>query len=103
MDKNRQTQEALKKMWLSKEISDRLYHKSLVQLGYDFFNSGDTEGAIECLGSVNPTYFENEQRVDMEEDQSYANIVVVMAYKMIQLSIVDMGSDPEPTMPKATA
>lgn len=73
------------------------YHKCLVELSYNTFRDGDLDACIQTIGRVSPDYFLTKQVEHMLEDENYKNMVLYMAYKFIQMGVVEAGLEINPT------
>lgn len=85
-------------------MSDEVYHKCLVSLAYEFICADEQQAGLVQLSRVPIGYYQDVQLKQMREDKMYAELVVLLSYKLIQMGVVD-GSDKlfVPTMPLAEA
>lgn len=85
-------------------MGDDVYHKCLVSLAYEYTLVDEDEEALILIVKVPTSYYESVQFEQMEADSLYQDTVVRLAYKLIQMGVVE-GSDKlyVPTMPKASA
>lgn len=82
----------------------RDFCKCLVSLGYEYILMGATETGLGLLLRVNtlePEYYPRFQLEDMEADELYKEVVVRLAYRLVQLGIVAGGDEVHaPTQPR---
>ena len=101
--KNELALEALNEIKASNMLDQDMCYKCLVELAYTSFKDGDVQDCLELLGRVSPDYYKNKQFDHMSEDESYKDSVIYLAYKLIQMGVVDMGLNPIPTQNKGKA
>lgn len=96
--------DAVEKIRAANAMADDVYHKCLVSLAYEYILVDETEVALVLLNRPGTEYYEKVQSKQMEEDELYRQLVVLLAYKLIQAGLVE-GSDSlyPATMPAARA
>lgn len=110
MKRNRRPEEidaALKTVediYKSEAMTREVYHKCLVSLAYEYILADAQQQGLVQLARVPASYFEDYQLPQMREDKMYAELVVLLSYKLIQMGVVD-GADEvvAPTMAPARA
>jgi len=93
--------EALK---ASGALGDGAYFKCLVSLAYEYILVEEDQFALVLISKAPVEYYKTVQPQQMEEDPMYGDLVVLLAYKLVQMGVVD-GSDDlyPPTMGPANA
>ena len=71
----------------SGSITKHVYNRSTVAVASDYVSHGRVAMGTEALRRVDPKYFGEEQRQDMEEDQMYAKLVLDLAAALVQLGL----------------
>lgn len=69
-------------------MPDDVYYKVMVCLAYEYIQADDHQMGFLLINRCPPEYFEKTQVLQMQEDPSYRDVVVLMAYKLIQLGVV---------------
>jgi hypothetical protein len=72
----------------------------MVELAHNFFREGDLDACIQTIGKCPPEYFKETQFIHMQEDAVYKDTVIYLAYKFIQMGMVNVGLDIAPTQSK---
>ncbi len=88
---------AIDDMKSSEALDIDSYCKCMVELAHNFFREGDIDGCIQTIGKCPPDYFKEAQFKHMEEDAVYKDTVIYLAYKFIQMGMVNVGEDMQPT------
>lgn len=85
-------------------MGDDVYHKCIVSLAYEYICADLQQEGLVQLSRVPVAYYQDVQLRHMQEDSMYAELVVLLSYKLIQMGIVD-GSETlvVPTMAPARA
>jgi len=85
-------------------LEEAVYYKLIVSLAYEYFCCDEQQEALVHISRVPAAYFELHQLDQMRQDGMYAELVVLLSYKMIQAGVME-GSDDliQPTMPVANA
>jgi hypothetical protein len=78
-------------------LDEDLYCKCLVELAYAFLKKGEFDDCVQTVGKCNPKYFGDKQLEHMIEDQVYREIVIYLAYKFVQLGVVELDGTAVPT------
>ena len=85
-------------------LSDGAYHKCLVSLAYEYCLVDEDQMALVLLAKAPPEYYQTVQPQQMEVDEQYRDLVVLLAYKLIQMGVVDGDQETHvPTMAPAKA
>lgn len=92
------------KMHMDGSMPTDVYYKCLICLAYEYIQNDDHQIAIILIHKCPPEYFEKVQPDQVKEDKAYADVVTLLAYKLIQMGLVD-GDVPlySPTQAKALA
>ncbi len=81
-----------------------VYHKLVVSLAYEYLCCDQQQEGLVQLSRVPRDYYENHQLQQMQDDGMYAELVVLLSYKLIQAGVVDGSEDLLPvTMAQAKA
>lgn len=101
VDKALQVVEQLRK---TEVMGQDVYHKCLVSIAYEYVMADLLEEGLMQLSRVPADYYRDVQPRHMEDDSMYRDLVVILAYRLIQAGVVE-NSDPvsTPTMPMARA
>jgi hypothetical protein len=84
-------------------MEDDIYHKCLVCLAQEYSALDDMSSANYLISKVPHEYYETVQLKQMEEDKSYEEVVILLAYSLIQHGYVDGVDDVfRPTQTGAT-
>ena len=73
-------------------LSDGAYHKCLVSLAYEYCLAEEDQPALVMLTKAPPEYYQTVPPQQMEADPQYRDLVILLAYKLIQMGVVD-GSE----------
>lgn len=69
-------------------MPDDVYYKCLVSLAYEYIQADDHQAGLVLISKCPPSYFQDVQPGQMQEDGLYRDVVVLLAYKLIQLGVV---------------
>jgi hypothetical protein len=94
-DKSKTAIKAIDEMKANESLDIDSYHKCMVELAHNFFRDGDTDACIQTINKVDPEYFKSKVVDHMEQDTTYRDNVIYLAYKFIQTGMVDVGFDIE--------
>lgn len=85
-------------------LDDSVWAKCLVSLAYEYILVEEDQFALVLISKAPVEYYKTVQPQQMEEDPMYGDLVVLLAYKLVQMGVVD-GSDDlyPPTMSPANA
>lgn len=85
-------------------MSPDVWAKCIVSLAYEYMCADQQQEALVQLNRVPPSYYKDVQYKHMKDDTMYAELVVLLSYRLIQMGVVE-GSEEliEPTMPPARA
>jgi hypothetical protein len=94
----------IEKIKASGTMGEDVYHKCIVSLAYEYICADEQQEGLVQLARVPPSYYENVQLRQAREDKGYADLVVLLSYKLIQMGVVE-GSEKiyVPTMAPARA
>lgn len=94
----------IEKIFRSGTMEKDVYHKCLVSLGYEYILADEQQTGLVLISRPPTSYFQDVLYRQMKEDQMYAELVVLLSYKLVQMGVVD-GSEKlyTPTMPVAEA
>lgn len=85
-------------------MSDGSYYKCLVSLAYEYALAEEDQMALVLLAKAPPDYYKTVQPQQMDADKQYSDLVVLLAYKLIQMGVVDGSEEVHvPTMPPGLA
>jgi hypothetical protein len=85
-------------------LSEGAYHKCLVSLAYEYCLAEEDQMALVLLSKPPAEYYKTVQPQQMEADAQYRDLVILLAYKLIQMGVVDGSEDVHvPTMPPGVA
>lgn len=94
----------VRQMHNSGQLSDDLFHKCLVSAAYEFILAGEQEKGLRLINEPPTSYYRDVQLAQMREDQMYAQLVVVLGYKLMQMGLVEVDGDVlAPNMDPASA
>lgn len=81
-----------------------MYYKCIVSLAFEYACADEQQECLVQLTRVPVTYYQNTQPGHMRDDRLYAELVVLLSYKLIQMGVVE-GSEQivTPTMAPARA
>ena len=86
---------AIEDMKTNESLDVDSYHKCMVELAHNLFKDGDIDGCVQTISKVKPEYFTGKALDHMAEDETYKENVLYLAYKFIQMNMVDVGFDIE--------
>jgi hypothetical protein len=85
-------------------LSDGAYYKCLVSLAYEYCMAEEDQLALVLLAKAPAEYYKVVQPQQMEDDASYRDLVILLAYRIIQMGVVDGAEEVHaPTMPPGIA
>ena len=85
-------------------LSDGAYYKCLVSLAYEYTMAEEDQMALVLLSKAPAEYYKTVQPQQMEVDSAYRDVVILLAYKLIQMGVVDGAEDVHtPTMKPGVA
>jgi hypothetical protein len=85
-------------------MGDDAYYKCLVSLAYEYLLADEHQLALVLLAKPPVDYYERVQLRQMEEDGMYRDLVVLLAYRLVQMGLVTSSEDTlSPTMAPAKA
>jgi len=76
-------------------LSDGSYFKCLVSLAYEYVLVDEDQLALVLISKAPPEYYRVTQPQQMEVDSMYRDLVVFLAYELIQMGVID---DDTPTL-----
>lgn len=81
-----------------------VYHKCIVGLAYEYIMADQQQEGLIQLSRVPESYYRDVQLKQMQEDKLYAETVILLSYRLIQMGVVDGSEDLYvPTMALARA
>jgi hypothetical protein len=83
-------------------MSDGSYYKCLVSLAYEYCLADEDQMALVLISRAPAEYYRVVQPQQMEVDSQYRDLVVLLAYRLIQMGVVDENPH-VPTMAPAEA
>lgn len=94
----------VERIFKSGTMDKDVYHKCLVSLGFEYICADEQQEGLVLISRVPISYYQDVQLKQMREDKMYAELVVLLSYKLVQMGVVD-GSEKlfAPTMPVAEA
>lgn len=94
----------IEEMYKTKAFSDNVYYKCLVSLAYEYCMAEEDQLALVLLAKAPPEYYKVVQPQQMEADAQYRDLVILLAYRMVQMGVVDGADEVHvPTMPAGLA
>jgi len=85
-------------------MSDGAYYKCLVSLAYEYVLADEDQMALVLLSKAPEDYYRVVQLQQMSEDSMYRDLVILLAYRLVQMGVVDGTEDSlPPTMAPAKA
>lgn len=85
-------------------LGENLFYKSLIYLAYEYIQCGHEQEGLVTLFKVPATYFVEDNVKNMEQDPQFADIVVRLSYRLIQIGVVRTDEHvPKANMTKANA
>lgn len=94
-DKSKLAIKAIDDMKANESLDMDLYNKLMVELAHNLFKDGDVDGCVQTINKVKPEYFKGKAFEHMAEDATFKENVLYLAYKFIQMNMVDVGFDVE--------
>lgn len=92
-EKSRLAVKSIDEMKASDALDNDSYCKCMVELSYNFFKDGDVDSCIQMIGKCSPEYFKSKQLQHMQEDEVYKDTVIYLAFKFVQMGLVEAGLD----------
>lgn len=85
-------------------MSDGSWAKCVVSLAYEYTMIEEDQMALVLLARPPVEYYQTVQPQQMEADDQYRDLVILLAYKLIQMGVVEGADDVHtPTMAPANA
>lgn len=95
--------DAVESMRKLNSISDDDFCRIMVEMAFNAIRNGDTESCAVAISKCPVEYFRGKQKEHMEEDSVFRDSVIYLAYKLIQLGLVDVGLDITTTQKRGLA
>lgn len=92
-DKAKLAMKAIDDMKANESLGQDDYCKCMIELAYSFFKEDDLDSCLQSIGKCPPEYFKEGQYKQMLEDEVYKDTVIYLAFKLVQMGIVDVGYD----------
>lgn len=94
----------IEKIYAQHVMSDAIYYKCLVSLAYEYICANEHQEGLVQISRVPVSYYQDVQLQHMREDKSYAELVVLLSYRLIQMGVVEGSENLHvPTMAPARA
>lgn len=94
--------QAARAMLSGESISEDVYHKTLVQLAFDYTEIDLFQDALILLNAIPISYFLNVQEKQMIDDENYRRIGLALAEKLMAAGVVDKKDVVPDTCPALT-
>ena len=77
-------------------LSEGVWAKCLVSLAYEYALAEEDQMALVLLVKAPPEYYKDVQPQQMDADAQYRDLVILLAYRLVQMGVVDGAEEVHP-------